>query len=355
MALSGRKGHRPRRDRSGTTAAEARERALRIKHSFAAVAEAFIADKLAKERKARLAERDLRNIFMPAWAERPISEITSLDVLEIINTKKRTAPKMAGALLVLAQAVLQLGNRPANLRPDLFAMRPVEGEVGRRGDAVAGPATERQRDVRVLASQRRMGYPVGAVYRTVLTGLRLNEAAQISWPEVQGDIIIIPGVEDEGQRWQGGRASGADHRRRCGRSSHRCRASRTASSCSRSRAGASPMTMTAPMKADLDQRMLRTLKAMARRRGEDHHAVELPHGSTMTCAARSAPVWRHCASRTTSRKPCLAHRPAGIVGTYDIHQYADEKREALELWAQHIASLVNPEPAKVIKLPRRRR
>ena len=48
----------------------------------------------------------------------------------------------------------------------------------------------------------------------------------------------------------------------------------------------------------------------------------------------------------------LAHRPPGIVGTYDMHEYLDEKREALEAWAQHIASIVNrcAAPAKVVKL-----
>ena len=48
-----------------------------------------------------MAERDLRNVFVAAWGDRPVSEITTLDVLEIINTKKRTAPQMARALLVL--------------------------------------------------------------------------------------------------------------------------------------------------------------------------------------------------------------------------------------------------------------
>ena len=47
---------------------EARERALRIKHSFASVAEAFIADKLAQERSGKLAERDFRATFVAAWA-----------------------------------------------------------------------------------------------------------------------------------------------------------------------------------------------------------------------------------------------------------------------------------------------
>ena len=121
------------------------------------------------------------------------------------------------------------------------------------------------------------------------------------------------------------------------------------------KAGKKPVTMTGPMKADLDKRMLRTLRALARRRGEDHHAVELPPWVNHDLRARSAPVCRHCVSRTTSRRPSLRIRPAGIVGTYNLHQYADEKREALEAWAQHVASIVEPQPAKVIKLRGRRR
>ena len=54
----------------------------------------------------------------------------------------------------------------------------------------------------------------------------------------------------------------------------------------------------------------------------------------------------------------LAHRPPGIVGVYGVHQYADEKREALQLWAEHLAKITNrvpTAPAKVVKLARRRR
>ena len=31
---------------------------------------------------------------------------------------------------------------------------------------------------------------------------------------------------------------------------------------------------------------------------------------------------------------------AGIVGVYQQHTYAEEKREAVEKWAKHVASLV---------------
>ena len=100
--------------------------------------------------------------------------------------------------------------------------------------------------------------------------------------------------------------------------------------------------MTGPIKADLDRRMLRTLKAMARRRGEDHHAVTLPHGSTTICAARSALDCRHLRVPHNVAEAVLAHRQGGIVATYDLHEYQDEKAEALEAWAQRIASIVNP-------------
>jgi hypothetical protein len=80
-----------------------REAALRIRHSFAAVAEEFIIDKLAKERSGKIAERDLRNTFVAAWGDRVISEITVDDVLAIITAKKRRAPEQARALLILVR------------------------------------------------------------------------------------------------------------------------------------------------------------------------------------------------------------------------------------------------------------
>jgi integrase len=44
---------------------------------------------------------------------------------------------------------------------------------------------------------------------------------------------------------------------------------------------------------------------------------------------------------------CLNHVSgsfAGIVGVYQRHQYADEKRAAFHVWAGHIMRLVDPQP-----------
>ena len=51
-----------------------------------------------------------------------------------------------------------------------------------------------------------------------------------------------------------------------------------------------------------------------------------------------------------AREAVLAHARPGIKGTYDLHDYLDEKREALELWATRLREIVTPMPDNVIKL-----
>src|SRR5262249_18417995 len=54
------------------------------------------------------------------------------------------------------------------------------------------------------------------------------------------------------------------------------------------------------------------------------------------------------------REAVLAHTRSGIKGTYDHHQYLDEKREALTLWNARLRSIVEPPPANVVALDRAR-
>jgi hypothetical protein len=45
-----------------------------------------------------------------------------------------------------------------------------------------------------------------------------------------------------------------------------------------------------------------------------------------------------------AREAVLAHARPGIKGVYDLYDYFDEKREALELWAARLRSIVAPPP-----------
>ncbi|MET4036512.1 integrase [Bradyrhizobium sp. JR7.2] len=336
-----------------------REAAARIRHSFGSAAEAFITDKLKHERSGAIAERDFRAHFVAIWRERPITEITKFDVLEVINAKKRSgAPQMARALLVLIrrffnwcldQHTFGLDRSPCDrLKPNKLI-----GDVPKRN--------RRLSDAELFAFWRatgRMKYPVGPVYRMLaLTGLRLNEAAGLSWPEVQGDVIIIPPSRmkaKDGKAHEHLVPITAAIQEVIG-SLPRIKGGKYLFSLS---GGKRPLSMTGPIKADLDGRMLRTLKAMARRRGEDHEHVTLPawvnHDLRRTIRSGMS------ALRVPANvaEAVLAHRQGGIAATYDLHEYQAEKAEALELWAERIATIVNPEPAapaKIIKMRKRRR
>jgi integrase len=339
-------------------AAEARERALRIKHSFTIAAEAFIAAKLEKERSGKVAERDLRSVFIAAWGARPVSEITKTDVLEIILTKKRTAPQMARALLVLIKRFFGWC-----VDQEIYGLStsPCEGLSGKKLIGELQSRDRRLTDAEIFAFWRatgRMGYPTGSVYRMLLlTGLRLNEAAQISWPEVQGNTIVIPA-----SRMKGKEGKAREHLVPLSSAALEVIASlpriKNGPYLFSMSAGKRPLTMTGPIKADLDRRMQRTLKAMARRRGEDHRAVTL--ASWVNHDLRRVVRTGLSALRVEHNvaEAILAHQPPGIVRTYNLHEYEDEKAEALEAWAQRLATIVNPEPAapaKVIKLRGRRR
>jgi integrase len=45
---------------------------------------------------------------------------------------------------------------------------------------------------------------------------------------------------------------------------------------------------------------------------------------------------------------------AGVVGIYQRHSFADEKRAALEAWGRHVNALVSGKPAKVVRLREKR-
>ena len=191
-------------------AAEARERALRIKHSFTIAAEAFIAAKLEKERSGKVAERDLRSVFIAAWGERPVSEITKTDVLEIIITKKRTAPQMARALLVLIKRFFGWC-----VDQEIYGLStsPCEGLSGKKLIGELQSRDRRLTDAEIFAFWRatgRMGYPAGSVYRMLLlTGLAAERGRADFVAGSSGQHHRHPGIEDEGPRGQGARTSGA--------------------------------------------------------------------------------------------------------------------------------------------------
>jgi hypothetical protein len=51
----------------------------------------------------------------------------------------------------------------------------------------------------------------------------------------------------------------------------------------------------------------------------------------------------------------LGHVQRGIERHYNMYQYADEKRQALQDWADHVEAVVGGRSSQVIPLPRKAR
>ena len=334
--------------------AKLREAALAQERSFAAVAEAFIADKLPGERKGREVERDLRNVFLPVWSAKTIDEITDLDVLAIINPKKRKAPAQARNLLITAKRLFDwaIDQRIYGLHAS-----PCDRLKPR---AIIGEKIARQRRLdddeffAFLRAARRLRYPYGPVYQLLaLTGLRLNEVADAQWSEIRNGIWTIPAA-----RMKGRASQARDHAVPLPKAALEIIEAlprfRRGNYLFSTTAGAKPAYMSSKVKADLDARMLRTLRALARMRGEDPAAVRLEPwvNHDLRRNVRSGLSALKIDHRVA--EAILAHKPQGIVGTYDVHTFIDEKRQALELWAARLQAIVEPPPANVLPFAGRR-
>jgi hypothetical protein len=96
--------------------------------------------------------------------------------------------------------------------------------------------------------------------------------------------------------------------------------------------------------------MLRTLRALARRRGDDPRKVALPPWKNHDIRRTVRSHLSRLKVAEEVREAVLAHVRPGIKGVYDLHDYLDEKREALLLWAARLKTIVEPPPSNVVAL-----
>src|SRR5262245_14071119 len=295
--------------------------------TFASVAEAWFAEVVRAERKARDVEREVRKEFVARWANRPITSITAADTVDVIRAKKRTAPAQARNLLGHLKRLMAWAG---DMQVYGFTVSPI---AHLRPAALVG---EKASGNRILSDQELaslwrtagdIGYPWGSVYRIlILTGLRLNEVADARWAEfdLPAKLWIIPAA----------RMKGKNHKAR-------------------------------PHAVPLTESVLDILHSLPQFMGGDYlfsteyGAKPVWMGSKVKkridALMGNPPPWtNHDIRRTVrsglsrlkvseeAREAVLAHVRPGIKGTYDRHDYLEEKREALELWGEKIMSLVNP-------------
>jgi integrase len=359
-----RRGRDPRVEEKRQREAELRKLAT----LFGAVAEDFIRDKLPGERRGADVEREIKKEFN-AWWDRPIADITDEDIIRVIRTKAKTAPASARNILGHAKRVFQwaIDQRTYGLR--------VSPASDIKPSAIVGEKIARDRllgDDEVFAfwrAAKRMPYPAGPVYQLLLlTGLRLGEVSDAGWSELdpivartirqRGDAPIDWSKFDQQQlTWTipSTRMKGKNGKARAHVVPLTIDMLRILESLpifvsggdflfSRN-AGRRPAVMSTEIKDDLDARMLRTLRAMARQRGDDPAVIKLEPWvqHDLRRVVRSGLSRLKIAEEI--REAVLAHARPGIKGVYDQHDYLDEKRDALTQWGARLRGIVEPAPA----------
>jgi integrase len=342
-----RQGKDPKAEEARQRLSELRQRA----NTFALVAEDFIKEKLATERKGAEVERDIRRVFMPAWGKRPITDISAQDVRELIKaTKDRGATYQAHNLLGYArrlfswaidQQVYGIEASPC----DRLKPKAIIGEKRARTRILSDD------EMRAFwRSTSRMPYPYGPLCRLLLlTGQRHNEVAKATRDEFSTDgVLWAIGAE----RFK----SDAPHMVPLTDDARAVIASlpkfKTGGFLFSTTFGAKPTVISDKAKSRLDAQMLRTLRAIARKRGDDPARVALKpwiiHDLRRTLRTHLAAlrIPDHVAEMV------IGHGRKGLQRVYDQHRYISEMREALALWAGRLRSIVEPAPANVIAIKR---
>jgi integrase len=329
--------------------------ARRRENSVASVFEDFVKEKLAGERQGRDVERDMRKEFVAVWGKRPIAEITKEDVLSVVRTVKQRAPSHARNLLGYARRFFDWA-----IEQHAYAIE-TNPCIQLKPARIVGEKRPRDRvltDDELFAFMRatgHMGYPFGPLYRLLLlTGLRLNEVADATWSEIdtRNGVWVIPAARMKGKD---GRA--VDHvvpiTTEIGSILETLPRFKSGNFMFSTTFGKSPVWVSDKAKKRLDARMVRTLKAMARQRGEDVSRVTLQPFVNHDLRRSLRTGLSKLRIDRDIREAVLAHVRGGVEGVYDRHDYLAEKKGALEAWAQYLQNLAAPvEPTNIISFRR---
>jgi integrase len=341
---------------------------------FEVVIEDFLERHVKGQRRAAQVEREIRRELIPAWKKKLVTEITRGDVVDLVEAvADRPAPYQArnifGHVSVFFNWAIDRSKYGLETSP-CDRLKP-----GR----LIGEKKPRQRvlsDGELAALWRRtnrIGYPYGQLFLLLaITGQRKSEVAEARWREFHPELVRRLRERKDGERidWskleQSLKVWTIPPERFKSDSSHLVPLTDDAlqvlatlphfdgrsggDHLFSTTLGQKPVNSFSKAKDRLDAGMLRTLRAVARKRGGDPRQVMLPdfvlHDIRRTVRTRLS-------SLKVPAEVCemiIGHGKKGLARVYDQHQFQDEMREALEAWAARLRLIANPYPAVVVPL-----
>jgi integrase len=304
--------------------------------TVAAVVAEFVADHCARKNKPRTraeTERNFKLHVLPHWRGRSVQSIAKQDVRAILKR------------LVAAETPIA-ANRVFAATRKFFNWCVKEGYLETSPCAgLSSPSEERSRDralsdselPRVWIAATKVGGSFGALVRLlVLAGARRDEVAGMRWSEIDldGCLWTLPPERTK---------NGLEHE---------------VPLCD----GAIEILEALPRFEGCDFVLSNDGKTAASNFGKNKKRLDALLPADM-------PAWRlHDLRRTVATgmaklgvelpviERCLNHVSgsfAGIVGVYQKHSFAREKRDAFQRWSAHVNHIVSGRSARVVKLTRR--
>ena len=368
-----RRGIDPREGIKAEREANIRERDSR----FGAVAEEYIRRHLGGQRRGSVAEAEIRKELIPIWRDKPIGDIKRADIVSLVETiADRPAPYQAHNVFGHIRGIFNWAIDRGKF--DLDASPCDRLKPGR----IIGEKKPRQRvlsDDEIAAfwqASGKLGYPYWPLFRLLmLTGQRKSEVSDARWREFHPELVRALRERKEGKKIDWSKMP-ADWKvwtvppeRFKSDASHLVPLSNDAldvlaelpffagrnagDHLFTTTYGDKPVNGFSKAKQRLDREMLAILRDQAENTGQDAEAVELPpfviHDIRRTVRTRLS------ALRISERiaEMVIGHGKKGLARVYDQHQFTDEMREALQLWAGRLRSIVEPAPENVVALEMR--
>ena len=294
---------------------------------------------LAGLKSGRVVRRELDRHVVSEWGDRDITEITKRDVIDLLDGIADSGR------VVTANRVRAYLNKFLNwaVERDIIALSPATG--------VKPVAKETSRD-RVLSDDEirwfwqaceAEGFPWGPLGKVLLlTGQRLNEAARMTTAEIRGDVWYLSADRTKNGRAHDVPLSGA------------VRSVLSAVERSEGAEGYIFTTTGTSAVSGFFKARAHLATAMERIAAEElGQHVDIPRWTFHDLRRTAATGMARLGIPVRVTEAVLNHvsgTGGGIVAVYQRHDYADEKRQALEAWGRFVIGLANGSEANVVRL-----
>lgn len=328
------------------------------KDDVGSVVERFI-DKYCKPnmkpRSADETARILRKNVVTAWAGKPISKVTKKDINDLLDSIiDRDAPIAANRVFSAVRKMMNWA-----VQRSLIEKSPAEGISPRTAERSRDRVLADDELRRVMMAADGLGWPFAPFLKVLaLTGQRRDEVASMRWKELHLDdklpVWILPKERSK---------NSVAHEiplspevvsilKTLPRVQHEVNGRAVDSEFVFSTTGRTAISGFSRFKATLDAAILKSMREEASERGDDPDEVaDLPdwrlHDLRRTMASGMARlgVQIHIVEKILNH---VSGSFGGIVGVYQRHDFADEKRLALTAWARHVTGLTSGGIAKVV-------